>query len=185
MALEIFGVITSLLYLWLEIKQKKYMWIVGAVSALVYSVVFGSKLLFASMGIQLFYVFISIYGWIKWSGEGNSENEIFRKINWKLFLKSLFMTILIFLLLAFILKSYSSDPYPVFDALLASLGVTASIWLSKKYIEQWYLWMLVNLLSAILYRYMNLNPTSLLYVVYFSASVIGYLKWRKFRQVLN
>lgn len=185
MILEIFGVLSSLLYIWLEIKQKKSMWIVGAISAIVYSVVFGNNKLFASMGIQLFYIFISIYGWIKWSREKGSEEEVIRRLSLTGLLKSALFTLALFAILSYILKSFSEDPFPVSDALLASLSITASIWLSKKYIEQWYIWMAVNLLSALLYRYMKLYPTSLLYIIYFSASVIGFIKWRKFRQVLN
>lgn len=185
MILEIFGVIASILYIWLEIKQKRIMWVVGAVSAVVYSVIFGVNLLYASMGIQLFYVFISIYGWIKWSRESSLDEGVIRKLSLTSILISVFFTMALFVVLTYILKNYSKDPYPVFDALLASLSITASIWLSKKYIEQWFLWMVVNFFSVILYRSMNLYPTSLLYVIYFTGSVIGYLKWRKFKHVLN
>ncbi len=184
--LEIFGALASLLYIWLEIRQKKVMWIVGGISSFVYVIVFANNLLFASMGIQIFYVLMSIYGWIKWSNESPEKEEgITRKMNKEILLKSGIFTLLIFILLSLILTNFSKDPYPVFDAFIASLSIIATFWLSKKYIAQWYVWIVVNMLSAILYWHMGLYPTLFLYIVYSSASIVGYLKWRNFSRVLN
>ena len=70
--LEYFGVITGLLYLFLEIKQHKAMWVVGFLTSLVYVFVFLSAKIYADMGLQTYYVGISIYGFYQWYA-GNGE----------------------------------------------------------------------------------------------------------------
>ena len=67
--LEYFGVITGLLYLFLEIKQHKAMWVVGFLTSLVYVFVFLSAKIYADMGLQTYYVGISIYGFYQWKAD--------------------------------------------------------------------------------------------------------------------
>lgn len=66
--LEYFGVITGLLYLFLEIKQHKAMWVVGFLTSLVYVFVFLFAKIYADMGLQTYYVGISVYGFYQWTG---------------------------------------------------------------------------------------------------------------------
>ena len=76
--LEYFGVITGLLYLFLEIKQHKAMWVVGFLTSLVYVFVFLSAKIYADMGLQTYYVGISIYGFYQWTRkkhEIHTEND--------------------------------------------------------------------------------------------------------------
>ena len=72
---EIFGAVTGVIYVLLEIKQKRAMWIVGAVSALFYTLIFLNANLFAAMGLQIYFLFASAYGWWMWSRK-NSKEEI-------------------------------------------------------------------------------------------------------------
>ena len=76
--LEYFGVITGLLYLFLEIKQHKAMWVVGFLTSLVYVFVFLFAKIYADMGLQTYYVGISVYGFYQWTRkkhETHTEND--------------------------------------------------------------------------------------------------------------
>ena len=66
MLLEIFGVVFGFIYLYLEIKQKQGMWLVGFLMAAVYAVVYFQQEVYASMGFQIYYVLVSIYGFLQW-----------------------------------------------------------------------------------------------------------------------
>lgn len=72
--LEYFGVITGLLYLFLEIKQHKAMWVVGFLTSLVYVFVFLSAKIYADMGLQTYYVGISIYGFYQWTQKKHEDS---------------------------------------------------------------------------------------------------------------
>lgn len=185
MLLEFFGVVSSLLYLFLEIKQKRSMWIVGIVSSAVYAIVFTGKLLYASAGIQIFYILISLYGLKKWYGGVESEEEITVVPSKNIILLSIAASVFTFFSIYLLLRNLSEDPYPMADSFIASMGIIATFWLSKKFIEQWYIWIAVNLFSAFFYLHSTLYLTFALYLIYFAASIAGLMKWRKFRRVLK
>ena len=73
--LEIFGTVTGLLYVWFEIKHSRFMWIVGIVMSVCYIVVFGIESLYASMGLYVYYLGVSVYGWFKWSGNTRLQEK--------------------------------------------------------------------------------------------------------------
>ena len=64
--LEVFGAVTGLVYVWLEVKHRRAMWVVGFVMSACYVAVFGLKGLYASMGLYVYYLGMSVYGWLKW-----------------------------------------------------------------------------------------------------------------------
>ena len=181
--LEIFGAIASVLYLLLEIKQYKLMWIVGAVSSAVYAVVFGIEGLYASMALQCYYFCISFYGWSEWkkNKKGLSEKkEIFlKKMTWTVLLLSTLAFAVIWGLLGFLLKNYTNDPSPITDSLVMALSVVATYWLTKSYIEQWLLWIVANGIAIGLYFTQELYATAILYVIYTIGAVYGYIHWSR------
>lgn len=71
--LEVFGAVTGLLYVYLEIRHRRSMWLVGLIMAVCYMVVFGTERLYASAALYLYYFIISIYGWFRWRGAGESQ----------------------------------------------------------------------------------------------------------------
>ena len=94
MILEIFGTVFGFIYLYLEISHKKGMWIVGLLMAAVYSLVYFQQGVYASMGFQIYYIMVSIYGFLQWrkdkySTSDTSQNEIlYRKLPLKALLAS-------------------------------------------------------------------------------------------------
>lgn len=186
--IEIFGAVTGLLYVYLEIKQRRAMWIVGGISALTYTVVFLNSGLIAAMGLQFYYLGMSIYGWEKWGDKSSVAYDgklRVSKLSGRILIFSILSSIVGYLSLAFILEKYSQDPMPKIDALIAILSMLATYWVTKKYIENWFLWILANALSVYLYINQELYATIVLYFVFLIAAVIGYLHWRKFSESLN
>ena len=191
--MEYFGFFSALLYLYLEIKQKSTMWIVGIISAAVYAVVFAQSQLFASMALQFYYFGISFYGLYQWNknratvlkqetlnGEGGDKPTIFcAKISANIILGSTIVSILLFALIAFVLKRYSDDPAPYVDSFITTLSIVATYWLSKSYIYHWFLWVVTNFAATVLYLSQDLYPTALLYLIYTLSAIYGYIHWKK------
>ena len=187
MYIEIIGVIFSLLYLFLEIRQKRIMWIVGFIASSFYIYIFFDSKFYADMGLNVYYVFASVYGWILW-GKRTKTNEI-PKIT-RLFSRQkaeggrlifllLLTASLLIGLLTFILWNYTDTPVPVGNAITAALSIVATWMLAKKILEQWWVWLFVNLLSIALFLWRGLYPTALLFCCYAVASVIGYYTWKR------
>jgi len=178
---EIIGTLSGLLFLYLEIKQNKWLWPVGLLTSVMYIYVFFVAKLYADMSLQFYYVFISIYGWILWSrGKKQQEKELpVIQLNMSLSLKLIVASIAIYALIAFILVNFTDGSVPYWDAFTTALSIVATWMLARKILEQWLVWIVVNSVSLGLYIYKDLNFTAVLFFFYTTMAVVGYLQWKK------
>ena len=184
MILEIFGTVFGFIYLYLEISHKKGMWIVGLLMAAVYSLVYFQQGVYASMGFQIYYIMVSIYGFLQWRKDkyatsDTSQNEIlYRKLPLKALLASgaIYLAATSFMVL--VLGKITDDPMPWTDSSVTVLSAIATFWLSKSYREQWLMWLLVNLVTVVMTIKLGLYLTAVLYTVNAAASVYGYIHWK-------
>lgn len=177
--IEIIGTIAGLLFLYLEIKQNKWLWPVGLLTSVMYIYVFFVAKLYADMSLQFYYVAISIYGWLVWS-TGSSKTELpVRRISKKLCFTLLGVSALIYVFIAFVLVNYTDGSIPYWDAFTSALSIVATWMLARKILEQWLVWFLVNAVSLGLYIYKGLYPTSILFFFYTVLALVGYLQWKK------
>ncbi|RKE03903.1 nicotinamide riboside transporter PnuC [Marinifilum flexuosum] len=178
---EIIGTLSGLLFLYLEIKQNKWLWPVGLLTSVMYIYVFFVAKLYADMSLQFYYVFISIYGWILWSrGRKQQEKDIpVIRLNMSLSLKLLMASLAIYALIAFILVNFTDGTVPYWDAFTTALSIVATWMLARKILEQWLVWIVVNSVSLGLYIYKDLNFTAILFFFYTTMAIVGYLQWKK------
>ena len=113
--LEYFGVLTGLLYLFLEIRQHRAMWVVGFLTSLVYVFVFFFSKIYADMGLNIYYVAISIYGFWQWHKgkavqEGTEVLILYRHLNIRLIWGITVVTVFLYGTLYFILSDYTDSP---------------------------------------------------------------------------
>ena len=177
--LELTGAVIGLLYLFLEYKANIWLWPVGVLMNIVYVIIFYQSEIYGDMGIYIYYFFASIYGWYIWKKATNQTEKILIshtpiKYIWKLIVAF----ILIFFVIAFVLIQLKSQ-VPYLDSLTTTLSILAMWMLAHKYIEQWLLWIVVNVVSIGLYSYKELDITALLFIVYTIVPFFGYFKWKK------
>lgn len=181
--IEIFGAIAGIIYVYLEIKQNIWLWPLGIVTSAIYIYVFYDSKFYADMGLQWYYLFISIYGWILWTEKGakrlKSKALKVTNVNYRLAILLGSITLILFFVIWFILSRFTDSPVPGWDAFTTALSITATWMLARKIIEHWYLWILVNTVSVGLYIYRGLYPTVVLFVVYAIMALVGYFEWRK------
>ena len=183
---EIFGALTGFAFVILEIKQKRLMWIVGGISALVYIMIFFDSSLFAAMALQFWYLGASFYGWFMWGAhtkKSGSDSPMTIPLSFKKGIISFAVASAGFLILWYVLDNYTYDPMPMVDAVIASLSLLATYWVANRHIHNWIIWIIANLLAVYMYLTIGLYATAILYFIYAGASVIGYLHWRKFPKV--
>ena len=179
--IEIVGVVFSVIYLLFSIRQNILLWPTGMISAILYMVVFFQAKFYADMGLNAYYFFISIYGWIVWQkgkeNKGRQSNII--RIQWKQGLILTGLTALAFVGIGLILDRYTDSPIPYWDALTTAMSFTATWMLARKILEHWIIWIIVDAISMGLYLYRGLYPTMILFAIYTTMAVIGYLEWKK------
>jgi len=178
--IEILGALAGFVYIFFEIKVSKWMWPIGLLTSVFYVVVFFDSKFYADMSLQFYYIVISIIGWYWWLKGGNNGVELsINKLTNQLLIKILIVSIFVFLAISYILVNYTDSPLPYWDALTTSLSIVATWMLARKIIEQWLFWIVIDLVSMVLYLYKGLYPTSVLFLIYSILAVYGYIKWRK------
>jgi len=178
---EVLGVVFSLLYLFFSIRQNILLWPMGIISAVLYMVVFYQSKFYADMGLNGYYFIISIYGWILW---GKSESKRGRelqvsRVKWKLALILGLISVLAFLMIGVILDRYTDSPIPYWDAFTTAVSFIATWMLARKILEHWILWIVVDAVSMGLYLYRGLYPTLILFAIYTTMAIIGYIEWKR------
>jgi len=180
--IELLGAILGILYTVFSIRQNILTWPTGLLTSLLYIIVFFKSGLYAAMGLQVYYVGISFYGWYFWLKGKNSNNKSqlrVRTVEKNLWIKIGVISILIYSVILFILINFSDSNVPYLDSLTTSFSIVATWMLAKKYIENWIIWIFVDVVSSGLYIYKNLWPTVILFAVYTVMAFFGYIEWKK------
>ena len=198
--IEIFGAIAGIVYVFLEIKQTIWLWPVGIITSAVYIWVFFTSKFYADMSLQGYYLVISCLGWYWWvKGTGHrargterkkevedgrveewesGELQVTRlKLSTGIILAIVF--VLLYILMWFVLIRLTDSPVPARDSFITSLSIVATWMLARKIYEHWFLWIVVNMVSAVLFLTRGLYPTVILYVVYGVMSFVGLAAWKK------
>ncbi len=184
--IELIGAITGLIYLYFEIEQKVWLWPLGFMTSAFYVYIFYTSKFYADMGLNVYYVIISIYGFYHWLYGGNRDKVDtlpVTKTPKYLIIWLAISTVIFFILIEYALRHFTDSPVPIGDAFTTALSITATWMLARKYIEHWFLWVGINSVSLALYIYKGLYPTSVLFVFYTTMSVVGYRQWRKEMQL--
>ncbi len=186
--IELLGAILGLFYIFFSIRQHILTWPIGLLTSIFYVIIFFQSGFYADMGLQVYYVIISIYGWYFWLKGNRPVNEdkipvkTCRNILW---LKIITVTIIIFFVILFILKNYTNSTVPIMDSLTTAFSISATWMLARKYIEHWIIWIFVDIVSGGLYIYKDLWPTAILFLVYTVMAFLGFIEWKKDLKIIR
>ena len=159
------------------------MWPAGIVMSLFYTYVYVQATFYAFACINIYYIVVGVYGWIKWprspqnDSKGHSAVEL-RHTPTRLYLPLAIVFAIAFLLITFILNNYTNSYVVYGDTIITTLSIIAMWMLAQRYVEQWLLLIVVNVASVSIYFNQDLYPTSVMYLVYTIVSVFGYFRWK-------
>jgi nicotinamide mononucleotide transporter len=187
LVIEIIGAVIGLIYLFLEYKANVWLWPVGVVMSIFYVVIFFHSKFYADAAIYLYYIGANTYGLLLWTrsrkkpleGNGKTTELPITHLPAKRILPLGIVTFALWMLLYWILKTVTDSPIPLGDAFTTSVSIVATWMLAQKYLEQWLLWIVVNIVSTILYFWKGLYPTGVLFIVYVIVAILGYFRWKK------
>lgn len=180
---EVLGVVTSLIYLYFSVRQIIWLWPFGIISASLFILIFFNSGFYADMGLQVYYLGVSIYGWIYWSrGVGDKQKQstlpvsrIHRQQTLALGLGGL----IIMLGIVYILKRFTDSDVPWGDGFTTAGSIVATWMLARKILEHWLVWIVVDSVAAGLYFYKGLYPSCMLYLIFTIIAVVGYFHWKR------
>ncbi len=192
--LEIFTLVTGLIFLILEIRQKNAMWVVSIFSSSVAAVVFLKEKLYASMALNIYYVVTAVWGlftWIRDSRKLKAETQAnaiaetkdtdkihLTKLNWKIALVSLGCFVVLTPVLYKVLI-WLGDSSSILDAIVLVMSIIATVWLVKSYPQQWLVWIVADILSTTLCLTQGMYWMAALYAFYTLSAVYGFIHWKK------
>lgn len=187
--IEIFGAVAGIAYVILEIKRNILLWPLGIITSAVYIYVFARNGFYANMGLQGYYLVISIYGWYMWrrqqDGETTDGRSDVRRIDTSTAVWCAVAAAALWAGLWFLLDRATDSPVPVWDGLITSMSVVATWMLTRKYLEQWYVWIVANAIAVVVYLVMGMYPTAVLFMVYFGMAIVGVRAWSRQSAVLS
>ena len=178
--LEIAGTILGLISVWLTVRQNIWCWPTGLVMVALYAVIFFQVKLYADAGLQVVYFVLQIYGWYEWlrGGKGHSKLNV-AHVSARLAALLAAIAVVATALMGYLLATRTDAALPYWDSTATVLSLIAQWMLAKKYIENWLVWITVDVLSIGIYAAKALYPTMALYAAFLVLATLGWVEWRK------
>lgn len=178
--LQIIGTTLGLVYLWLEYKANIWVWIIGAIMPMVHGVLYLTSGIYADAAMQLYYVAAGFYGLMVWRRKPTkSNNQEIRHTPSQWIARLAGVYVVLHIVLYILLTEFTDSRVPLFDSMSTALSIVAMWMLSRKLVEQWLVWLVVDMISVGLYLYKGIPLTAGLYTIYCILAIAGYLRWRK------
>jgi len=177
---EVTAAILGVIYLVLSIKQNIWLWLFGLLTSVLYIYVFLTSKFYADMSLQVYYVVISIYGWMHWQKGGKVTKELPVSSSGKMLMSWLLGSWIILWIgmSAFLMYQTDSD-VPIGDGFTTAGSIVATWMLARKIKEHWIFWVIIDLVSLILYIEKSLFATSGLFLIYTTMAIVGYIEWQR------
>jgi len=177
--IEIFGLCTGTLSIALLIRQNIWTWPIGIAYTFASLYIFFTAKLYADFALHVLFLIMSFYGWYRWlrgSKRLDSKLPVSRESK-KVLVCSLIICSLFIILTSNLFLIYTDADLPYWDNTTSILSVFA-IWLqSRKKIESWIFWLVIDVLSVGIYFYKELYFYCLLYSIYVGMAFLGYASW--------
>jgi nicotinamide mononucleotide transporter len=170
-----FGVVS----VFLSTRQNIWSWPTAIVNVALYTIVFYDGRLYGQMGLQTVYLVLSAYGWYQWLHGGEQKTELrVSRASPRLLANLAVLNIVSWVALAAILRQ-TDAALPWLDALLTTTSLIAQWMLTRKILENWLLWIAVDIVYVPMFISQHLYATALLYAAFLVLAVMGFVEWRR------
>jgi len=192
--LDITTTVLGLAYILLEYKASAWMWAVGFAMQALGIVLYYEKGLYADCGMEFYYLAMTVYGWWRWvrheelsvneTSQGDSprvkqESLPVSRFPSRLILPWLVIIVVIWGIIYWILVTFTNSNVPLADSFTTALSIVGIWALAHKFLEQWFIWIAVDVVTSALYFYKDIPFKASLYALYVIIAIFGYRKWRE------
>ena len=189
--LEFSGLVFGLLTVWFLIKQNILTWPAGIIYVLISFVVFWKIQLYGDFILHIFFLVLNIYGWYYWIYGRKKDDDELEVSTMSLKVNLILMGVTMAGVAVFgyflerlpdLIDGLQPAALPYWDATTSILSVTGMWLTTRKKIENWYYWLVVDILATGIYIYKGIYFYALLYAVYIFLVAFGLMEWRKSMQ---
>lgn len=178
--LELISFILSVITVWLNIRQTHWAWLFSIISSATYGMVFFGSGLYGDMGLQLVFIAVSVWGWYQWlHGDERHARLPVTRLGARGRAVCAAGWLIGFVLLAWFLRTYTDTDVPRADGFLTAGSLVGQLLLSRKKVENWHVWIIVDVLYVALYVHKHLLLTAVLYGAFVAMAVAGLRAWNR------
>ena len=177
--LEVLGIITSLICVWLNTRQNVWGWFWAIISSGIYGVIFWQFGLKSDAELQGIFILLSFYGIYQWKFKGEKIDLPVSKMPSNLMVICLIFGGIFAVVSGYLHQKYLQASLPYLDASLTGISLIATWMTARKYLENWLLWIFANVVYVGMYIYKGLLGTSVLYILLIVLAVKGWMDWRR------
>ena len=191
--LDIVTTVLGLAYILLEYRASVWMWAVGFAMQALGIVLYYQKGLYADCGMEFYYLAMTMYGWWRWTHpnpplKGGGEASPFKgevgrgsvsHIPLRQALLCTGVALALWTIIYWLLVTYTNSNVPLADSFTTALSIVGIWALARKYLEQWFVWIVVDVVTSALYFYKDIPFKASLYALYVVIAIFGYRKWKR------
>jgi nicotinamide mononucleotide transporter len=179
-AVEWVAVAFGIVSVYLSVRENIWSWPTAIVNVSLYVYIFLKAKLYADMGLQVFYIGISFYGWWNWLYGGANRSELrVTRLSRPLWIALPPLFVAGAAGLGFFLRGHTDAALPFADASLTMASLIAQYLMTKKVLENWAIWVAADVAYIGMYIYKDLYPTAFLYAVFLVLAAMGHFEWRR------
>ena len=177
---EVLAVITGIISVYLSTRENIWSWPTALVNVTLYFVVFYETKLYADMGLQAVYFALSLYGWYEWlyGGENRTALHVSRTPR-SLGVRLAVIGIACAAMLGTLLARFTDAALPYIDSATTSTSLVAQWMMTRKILENWAVWVAVDVVYIAMFIFKRLYLTAGLYAVFLVLAVMGYVQWKR------
>jgi len=178
--LDIVTTVLGLAYILLEYRASVWMWGVGFLMQALGIVLYYEKGLYADCGMEFYYLSMTVYGWWRWiRGSATKQALPITHFPKRLVLPWIVLMATAWAVIYWLLVTYTNSNVPLADSFTTALSIVGIWALAHKYLEQWFVWIAVDVVTSVLYFYKDIPFKASLYALYVVIAIFGYRKWRQ------
>ncbi len=183
--LEAIAFVLAIANIVLNVREIHWAWPLTIIASLLYAWLFHASRLYGEMGVNLFFAGTALWGWWQWlygrrsSADGTAAGPLrVARLDETQRIHAALAWVLVWGLIALVLDQATDSDVPFADAFVTSGSVIGTVLLARKFIENWWLWLIVNAASVALFVYKALWLTAILYAIFFGLALWGLARWR-------
>lgn len=179
---EMVAVFLSVSYILLAMKQSLWCWGAAFFSTLIYSILFFDASLLMDSALNVFYLVMAIYGWYSWKyANGISSHEELKIDSYGLIknIKIIVSLTILSLILGFYMANYTKADFAYLDTFTTVFAVFSTYMLTKKVLENWLYWVVIDTVSIYIYINKGFYLTAVLFALYTILAFVAYKEWKK------
>jgi nicotinamide mononucleotide transporter len=180
--LEIWGVITGLACVWLAARESVWNFPVAIVACLLAAAVYlgGSVKLYSDAGLQAVFIVLNVYGWWAWRQKGTQQQELhITRTSGRLWLQLAGLAVAFTLGAGYLFDKYTDAAAPYWDNGATAVSLAAQYLLTRKKLENWLLWIAVDIVYVVLYWHRGIALFSVEYAIFLALAAYGFWEWRR------